>query len=80
MANPSGSSDAETYIAYSHTIDLTSVFNNTEMDQNMTYSTSTNFPAFITHDLNSSNVLTLSGTPELGDVGSIVIELQASDG
>ena len=80
IPNPAGSASAETYVEYSQTIDLTNVFNNTETDQTMTYTTSDNFPPFLTHELNIANELVMSGTPGLNHVGETIITLTASDG
>lgn len=79
VVSASGSVSIEATVAYSHTIDLTTVFSDTDTNQTLSY-TFSGVPGYLSSNLNSSNVLSLSGTPSGTDVGLSTIVLNATDG
>lgn len=80
IINPAGVSTIETYVAFSHAIDLEAIFSDINVNQTLSYTVDTNFSAFITHNIDINNELTISGTPEITDVGTTSVQINATDG
>lgn len=79
IVTASGSVTIEITVPYNRIIDIPSMFNDTDANQTLTYSV-TNVPGYLTSVVNTNHSLSLSGTAEATDVGSVGIEITADDG
>lgn len=65
--------EAQDNVTFSYSVDLTTVFTDTDLNQTLTYAVSNNVPSYMMSTFHSNFTFEMSGTPSVSNIGSTII-------